>query len=199
LDSIAIVYSIERESVVMRKAIWSIAFLLWLVFTFYAEASYLIKLKNGRQWVTSGYWLEGTQVLFYTPGGIAGIDQNEIAGIENYAEGGAPNEVIIHPEKSQRRSDTSTSLPAPPKEQPPSKQTSDEPINLKSDTDKKDRMMAELDGFLEKLREATSRKDNEAKEKIRDEIRKKSGQIYQLTDEVTKKNNGKLPEGWWGK
>ena len=60
-------------------------------------------------------------------------------------------------------------------------------------------MTSELDGLLEKLREATDRKDNKAKEKIKEEIRAKSGQIYKLTDEVTEKNKGKLPEGWWEK
>jgi hypothetical protein len=30
-------------------------------------------------------------------------------------------------------------------------------------------------------------------------MRKTSAQIYNLTDEVTKKNKGKLPEGWWEK
>ena len=88
-----------------------------------------------------------------------------------------------------------------PQKQPPSSQAkeSEEKIDLKAYKNTKDQMVIELDGLMEKLRDATRRKDNDAKEKIKEEIREKSGQIYQLTDEVTKKNKGKLPEGWWEK
>jgi vacuolar-type H+-ATPase subunit H len=60
-------------------------------------------------------------------------------------------------------------------------------------------MTVELEGLIEKVKEANSLKDNEAKQKAQEEMRKVSSEIYKLTDEVTEKNEGKLPEGWWGK
>jgi len=60
--------------------------------------------------------------------------------------------------------------------------------------DKKTKMTVELDALLEKQREAAGRGDNEAKEKIMEEVRNTSRQIYRLTDEVNEKNKWKLPD-----
>lgn len=164
-----------------------------------SAASYLIRLKNGRQVATSEYWFEGTRIFFYTTGGIAGMDRSEIVGVESDEVENRLNTAIVNKKKEENV--------LPPASAPTEKlQEKIQPINISKDkidlkqyTGEKDRMMVELDGLMEELRAATSRKDNDAKEKIREEIRAKSGKIYQLTDEVTKKNQGKLPEGWWGK
>jgi len=52
---------------------------------------------------------------------------------------------------------------------------------------------------LDRLREATKNKDSKAKKKARDEVKKISAKMYALTAELIKKNNGKMPEGWWEK
>ena len=65
--------------------------------------------------------------------------------------------------------------------------------------EKKSQMKAKLDRTLDKLREATKNKDPEAKKNATDEMRKISAEIYDLTDELKKKNKGELPEGWWEK
>lgn len=72
-------------------------------------------------------------------------------------------------------------------------------VNIQDHKKKKDQMTVELEGLIEKVKEANRMKDNEAKEKAQEEMRKVSGQIYKLTDEATEKNEGKLPEGWWEK
>ena len=72
-------------------------------------------------------------------------------------------------------------------------------MDLNAYKNKKKQMTAELDTLLERQREAAGRGDNEAKEKIMEEIRNTSGQIYKITDEVKEKNKGKLPDGWWDK
>ena len=46
-----------------------------------ANAGYLIQLKNGKDYVTSRYWREGSQVLFDTYGGVFGVDTNFVAQI----------------------------------------------------------------------------------------------------------------------
>ena len=46
-----------------------------------ADAAYLIRLKNGNEYVTSRYWRDGSQVLFDTYGGVFGVDKNFVAQI----------------------------------------------------------------------------------------------------------------------
>ena len=47
-----------------------------------ANATYVIKLKNGNEYVTNRYWQEGTQVLFDADGGIFGVDKAFVGEIE---------------------------------------------------------------------------------------------------------------------
>jgi hypothetical protein len=46
------------------------------------NAAYVIKLKNGNEYVTGRYWQAGSQVLFDTYGGVFGIDRGFVAKIE---------------------------------------------------------------------------------------------------------------------
>jgi len=46
-----------------------------------AMGAYVIRLKNGNEFVTGRYWEEGRQVLFDTYGGVFGIDRSLIAKI----------------------------------------------------------------------------------------------------------------------
>jgi hypothetical protein len=47
-----------------------------------ANAAYVIKLKNGNEYVTGRYWREGAQVLFDTYGGVFGVDRSFVLKIE---------------------------------------------------------------------------------------------------------------------
>jgi hypothetical protein len=47
-----------------------------------ADATYVIKLKNGKEYVTTRYWHEGGQVRFDTYGGIFGIERTFVRRIE---------------------------------------------------------------------------------------------------------------------
>jgi len=47
-----------------------------------ADAAYMIKLKNGNEFVTSRYWHEGKQVLFETYDGIFGVDKAFVSKVE---------------------------------------------------------------------------------------------------------------------
>jgi hypothetical protein len=47
-----------------------------------AHAAYVIKLKNGNEYVTSRYWREGEQVLFDILGGVFGVETSFITKIE---------------------------------------------------------------------------------------------------------------------
>jgi hypothetical protein len=47
-----------------------------------ADAAYVIKLKNGNEFVTARYWQVGSQLLFETYNGIFGIDKAFVSKVE---------------------------------------------------------------------------------------------------------------------
>jgi len=47
-----------------------------------ADAAYVIKLKNGNEFITSRYWQDGKQVLFETYDGIFGVDKAFVSKVE---------------------------------------------------------------------------------------------------------------------
>ena len=47
-----------------------------------SQAAYVIKLKNGNEYVTTRYWHEGSQVLFDAYDGVFGIDKAFVGTIE---------------------------------------------------------------------------------------------------------------------
>jgi len=47
-----------------------------------ADAAYVIKLKNGNEYVTTRYWNEGRQICFDTYDGIFGVEKSFVIKIE---------------------------------------------------------------------------------------------------------------------
>jgi hypothetical protein len=47
-----------------------------------ANSAFVIRLKNGNEYVTNRYWQEGAQVLFDADGGIFGVDKAFVNKIE---------------------------------------------------------------------------------------------------------------------
>ena len=46
------------------------------------DAAYVIRLKNGNEYLTTRYWQEGAQLRFDTYGGVFGVDRTFVAKIE---------------------------------------------------------------------------------------------------------------------
>lgn len=55
---------------------------LFLAYPVVGQTAYLIKLKNGNEFVTGRYWQEGTQVMFDTYGGVFGVERAFVSRIE---------------------------------------------------------------------------------------------------------------------
>jgi len=66
----------------MRKSLAGLMVIASICVVSFAHATYLIKLKNGNEYVTNRYWQEGTQVLFDAEGGIFGIEKEFVSKIE---------------------------------------------------------------------------------------------------------------------
>lgn len=185
----------------MKKTISSLVILLMFLVPALGNASYLIRLKNGGQLATQAYWTEGKWLFFYCVGGTAGMERMEIDRIERDdtydnmgAVGGNIEKKAPPPPPQTKEGVEKQELP-----QPSQAKEKEEKIDLKALKNKKDQMTAEVDKLIEKMEEASDRNDNDAKQKIKEEIRAKAEQIYKFTDEVTEKNRGKLPDGWWEK
>jgi hypothetical protein len=46
------------------------------------DAAYVIKLRNGNEYVTTRYWQQGGQVLFDTDGGVFGVERTFVTRVE---------------------------------------------------------------------------------------------------------------------
>lgn len=63
---------------------------------------------------------------------------------------------------------------------------------------RKAKLKAERDAALKRFRAAARDKDAEAKRKAIEDMTKASAQLFELTNELKKNNNGVLPDGWQG-
>ena len=84
-----------------------------------ADASFIIRLKNGNEYVTSHYWQEGRQLFFNAYGGVFGVEKSFIAKVERSSAAGLtqtdnPSAAISDPSsrpKNEGVPTTSTSQP----------------------------------------------------------------------------------------
>jgi hypothetical protein len=169
-------------------------------------ASYHLHLKNGNELRTSHYWEEGDEIKFYVYGGVAGIQKGFVTRITmsnlNHKEYLADKKE--DPEKSQ----SSSVFSGPKSQESPQIGTGEKESKTRGNTEKdelidfdyyKERkavLKGKLEEALQRNREATARKDQQAKELTRKEYLEFSRQIIDLSDELKKKNKGVLPN-WW--
>ncbi|MCJ7687029.1 MAG: YgdI/YgdR family lipoprotein, partial [Desulfobacteraceae bacterium] len=66
----------------MKKLLTVIATAIFIVYPFSCFASYVIHLKDGREFVTDRYYEEGDQIKFKRYGGVIGIQKDLIREIE---------------------------------------------------------------------------------------------------------------------
>jgi hypothetical protein len=66
----------------MKQLAASLIFAFCVIWPASGEAAYLIRLKNGNEFITGRYWQEGRQLMFDTPGGVFGVDRAFIIRIE---------------------------------------------------------------------------------------------------------------------
>jgi len=167
-----------------------------LIFPAVSNADYAIHLTHGGRFSTSQYWEKNNEIMFFNSGGVVGVEKNFVRKIEKLPADPYRDATIRTPERPLPQAKPAPAAAATEEKQAATPEV-DEKVDIPAYKDRKAVMMVELNEITERLREATLKKDEVAKEKIKEEMRKSSTQIYDLTDEVTKKNKGKLPEGWW--
>src|SRR4030095_8382558 len=65
----------------MEKLIMIIVFVLSLFNPLICSAYYVIHLRNGTKFITNYYWEKNNQTMFYTYGGMVGIERSSIKEI----------------------------------------------------------------------------------------------------------------------
>ncbi len=64
----------------MKKRLILIAAAVFIIYPSICFASYVIHLKDGREFVTDRYWEEGEQIKFKRYGGVIGIQKDLVKG-----------------------------------------------------------------------------------------------------------------------
>ncbi len=66
----------------MRQTVSCLALTLCMIAPGIANGTFVIRLKNGNEYLTNRYWQEGTQLLFDADGGTFGVDKAFVNKIE---------------------------------------------------------------------------------------------------------------------
>ena len=185
------------------------AFLIWLIaacaiaLPSESLASYLIKLKNGSQYVTSEYWEEGNQIKFKISGGEIGFSKDSILRI---TETDLPVEAeIITPETpstsaektsgSATPSEPGTEAKGAPEVAAPSESAPSE-IDHEVYMARKRAILQRIQINEERFNQALENKNREAEQAAVEELNKTTEAMNELIRQIREENNGDLPD-WW--
>ena len=157
----------------MNKYILFIALIIFQPWTLAWGASYKLLLKNGSEIKTSHYWEEGNEIKFYLYGGVVGVPRANVIGIKS-SKAAIEDNNMISPEtvvKDQKVEDNSGNQTTK-KEEAYNKGTEQTGvIDANYYKSQKAALKDKLDDVLERNRQATRRKDQEAKYATRLEMR----------------------------
>lgn len=131
-----------------------------------ADAAYVIKLKNGNEFITARYWQDGKQVLFETYDGIFGVDKAFVTRVEKtdkpirlISSAQAAQEVKPVDPGNKAEGEVKKSPPTETQEQAPPKKNEEDPVfrhfqSIKARSQNLDRMlMSELDLLAKDLQD----------------------------------------------
>jgi hypothetical protein len=182
----------------MKRPILLIAFMALFMCPSICMASYLVQLTNGNQFITYGYWEDGTRIRFYSGGGAVAVAKASVSTIKEM-------DIAMESRTDVRSIISSPKAPEmlPEKDGPGGETTAGKKsghpiISLDGYKEKKLRLQARLDKALEGFREASGNGDSEAKKKAIRDITEASAEMLKLTDDLRAKNNGVLPDWWEG-
>jgi hypothetical protein len=154
----------------MRKPITYIVLILYFnLLPVAAGATFIIRLKNGNEYVTNRYWQEGAQILFDAEGGVFGIDKMFVNKIEK-------TDKVIRLVTVDRRDPAQASQTEPLKETP-NKQHSNH--------DAKNKLREPNDPIVAELNRLTA-KSKEVDGMLASEIRELLNEITQFKNKLLK-------------
>ena len=165
-------------------------------------AEYVIKLKNGRCLPTTRYWEEQGQLKFYWGSGVASVPKTNILTVVDVSK--RPQEWVPPAKEPPPAMEEATSV----KETTPAKETGEkkvrettavapqEKLDILSYQKQKALYTEKYEKAYQRYKDASARKDAEAKKKAWLEFNEFGGKVVALEEEVKKKNQGVVPR-WW--
>jgi type IV secretory pathway VirB10-like protein len=179
----------------MKKHILCLcAILSSLIFPAVGNTDYTIHLRHGGRFATSQYWEKNNEIRFFNSGGIVGIEKNFVLKIEKQPDDPYRDATVARPAPPPPPAKPAPT--APEEKQEAAAPKAEEKFDLQAYKDQKNRLREKLYDFQDKMRDAIRQKDEAAKEMYKEEMLKVAAKIHEMTDEVTKRNKGQLPDGW---
>ena len=202
----------------MKKLLTLIAAALFIVYPSISFASYVIHLKDGREYVTDRYWEEGDQIKFNRYGGVIGVQKNQVKAIEEKedvpeekTEAAKPETPPVAekeedvkkaevPEEAEKTGSTEQveeqQKPEEVSEEENRKEEQEKAAKIAAYLEEKKRLSDELQRVYSAFKEAKARGDKKARDKHFSKIKRLRSKLTELVREVTAAYGGKLPE-WW--
>jgi predicted Zn-dependent protease len=182
----------------MRRHILFVAFVAVSMCPSMGLASYLVQLTNGNQFITYGYYEDGSQIRFYSDGGAVAVPKAAVRQIKKsdipVTEPTESQPVILSPKAPQRLLKDDGWA----EEAGGGAKKSGAIASLDDYKQAKRLLRAELDKALAGFRLAAGQGNEAAKKKAITDITAASARVFRLTEEVKKRNNGILPDWWEG-
>ena len=174
--------------------------ILILIYPVTASTAYLIRLKNGGEIRTPEYWEDANRIMFYTSGGVVGIQKSLIKDIK--ASDAASGETVVEQQATRASAkgmtteqNNNASATVPP--QGLGQTGGTDKVNFEYYRDKKRELQGKINQAATRYKEAPTHGDLQAKEQARLDVLEFTKQTYELADELKQKNGGVLPD-WWG-
>jgi hypothetical protein len=192
----------KRREGRMKAVTYGVAILLILLWNPAALADYVIKLKNGGKIETQKCWEEKSEIKFQWQGGVGSLPKGNVAGIEKVKEK-FPDRT--YKEYKEEKEPAPALRDAPIEPQKETNKEGERPSSLgegfkESDIESYKKQKAQYMGLYEeayqRYLDATSRHDEEGKQKAWEEFNRFGGRVITLETELKQKNNGVVPQ-WW--
>ncbi len=188
----------------MKKIILLALILIsFFAFPLFSHASYIIHLKGGGRFITPKYWEEDGQITFFVSGGTMGIEKDTVRSIEKSKidaddyQTNQSKQTIPKGNLALGKTIKEEIVPQANVTTVPEANAKEEKVDLKDYQEKMDKLKAEINKTLTRMRKATASKDQIAKDDATEENRRISAEMWKLTDELKAKNKGRLPDDWW--
>ena len=202
----------------MKKILMAIAAAVLLISPSICFASYVIHLKDGRQFVTDRYWEEGERIKFKRYGGVIGIQRDQVKEIEeikdlpdeNKTAGpetpSAQTEDTGKPEVPEKAQMGKQGIPGGTerpkgseqvKEQEKKKAEQEKAAEIKAFLEEKRLILKERERVSSKFKEAKARNDRDKKDENWNKLLLLQKQLSRLRRQVKAAHQGKLPPWWY--
>jgi len=151
-----------------------------------SHAMFLIELKNGRNVFAENYLIEGNNIILYLKSGSAKIQKDEVKSIHE-------KNVELKEEQAYKPTEEKTDIRKDLDRNKSANSLSTEKKHIESYVQQKAEIQKKLEDAKEVYLKLTERSE---KERARETMIAISKELFSLEEEVTKNNNGIVPE-WW--